>query len=352
MLAATLSAILNPWEEFCLGFVVPIFSLEGSVENFLQKIGNDGRVEGFSSLNEQGVDLIYDIHSISRCKVFIGDMPIIAFMFSKDEIIIGNKCEIIISLKNALATDRFREHPFLVATIRSFCGDGNKINESELQSICHINNNPITSTYHRRYTLPRDEIKREWERRLCKFPFPEYRIHSSESYIHFEISPKTSEKTVRNFMDTVSSCHGNLENITGVKRSNITVSVGAVHVPFYGRISASTTIDELRVSIKKIPIPGSFLANGEHFALQIEGDSMMGAGIYDGDLAIIQRQRSARNGEIIMALIDDKEVALKLWRSNKNKIGLVSCNTRDEILILARNRVQVYGRLCGLFRTF
>jgi len=126
----------------------------------------------------------------------------------------------------------------------------------------------------------------------------------------------------------------------------------AVELPLYGRIAAGTPIEALRDNSATIDIPVSILSSGEHYALEVDGDSMIDAGIYDGDTVIIQRCDTADNGSIVVALIDDQEVTLKRLRRKGDSIALEPANPAYETRIFGPDRVKVQGRLISLMRKY
>ena len=125
-----------------------------------------------------------------------------------------------------------------------------------------------------------------------------------------------------------------------------------VVLPLYGRIAAGTPIEALRDHTQTIDIPPSLLGKGEHYALEVDGDSMIEAGIEDGDTALIQRCDTAENGAIVVALLDDNEVTLKRLRRKGDSIALEPANKRYETRIFGPDRVKVQGKLVGLFRKY
>ncbi len=137
--------------------------------------------------------------------------------------------------------------------------------------------------------------------------------------------------------------------LPGVRSAN---EAGAVQLPLYGRIAAGLPIEALRDSGAQIEVPVALLGNGEHYALEVAGDSMIEAGILDGDTVIIRRGESADNGQIIVALIDDAEVTLKRLRRRGRTVALEPANQRHEIRIFPADRVKVQGRLVALLRKF
>jgi len=123
-------------------------------------------------------------------------------------------------------------------------------------------------------------------------------------------------------------------------------------LPLYGRIAAGTPIEALADQTSTVLLPATLIGTGEHYALEVAGDSMIDAGIFDGDTAIIQRTSNAQNGEIIVALVDREEATLKRLRRKGNSVALEPANTRYETRIFGPNRVEVQGRLVGLFRKY
>jgi repressor LexA len=129
--------------------------------------------------------------------------------------------------------------------------------------------------------------------------------------------------------------------------------VEAVELPLYGRIAAGTPIEALRDQSTMVGVPGSLLGRGgEHYALEVSGDSMIEAGILDGDTVIIQRSDTADNGTVVVALIDNEEVTLKRLRRRGASIALEPANKAYETRIFGPDRIKVQGRLVGLIRRF
>jgi len=125
-----------------------------------------------------------------------------------------------------------------------------------------------------------------------------------------------------------------------------------VPLPLYGKIAAGTPIEALRDQTNAVDIPASMLGGGEHYALEVEGDSMVDAGILEGDTIIVQRCDKAENGEIVVALIDEEEVTLKRLRQKGHSIALEPANAAYETRIFGPDRVKVQGRLIGLLRRY
>jgi repressor LexA len=144
--------------------------------------------------------------------------------------------------------------------------------------------------------------------------------------------------------------HGNFRG--ALPGATLAAECDAVELPLYGRIAAGTPIEALRDNSATIDIPVSILSSGEHYALEVDGDSMIDAGIYDGDTVIIQRCDTADNGSIVVALIDDQEVTLKRLRRKGDSIALEPANPAYETRIFGPDRVKVQGRLISLMRKY
>ena len=126
----------------------------------------------------------------------------------------------------------------------------------------------------------------------------------------------------------------------------------AIQLPLYGRIAAGLPIEALRDPTSYVDMPMALLGSGEHYALEVAGDSMIEAGILDGDTVIIRRGDTAENGQIVVALVDETEVTLKRLRRRGNSIALEPCNVRHETRIFPADRVKVQGRLVALLRRY
>jgi repressor LexA len=126
----------------------------------------------------------------------------------------------------------------------------------------------------------------------------------------------------------------------------------AVELPLYGRIAAGTPITALRDQDTTVGVPASLLGSGEHYALEVAGDSMEDAGILDGDTVVIQRCDTADNGAIVVALVDKIEATLKRLRRRGASIALEPANKAYETRIFGPDRVKVQGRLVGLIRRY
>ncbi|HTK13805.1 MAG TPA: transcriptional repressor LexA [Xanthobacteraceae bacterium] len=125
-----------------------------------------------------------------------------------------------------------------------------------------------------------------------------------------------------------------------------------IPVPVMGRIAAGTPIEAIQTRSHVINMPADLLSSGEHFALEVRGDSMIEAGILDGDMALIKKLDVADTGDIVVALIDDEEATLKRFRRRGASIALEPANTAYEVRILPPNRVRIQGKLIGLFRRY
>ena len=123
-------------------------------------------------------------------------------------------------------------------------------------------------------------------------------------------------------------------------------------IPVLGKIAAGTPIEAIQNEVSRVTIPEELSKNGEHFGLKISGDSMIEAGINDGDTVIVKRTNTANNGQIIVALIDDHEAMLKRIRKKGKVIALESANKRYETKIFGPDRVKVQGVLVSLYRNF
>jgi repressor LexA len=124
-----------------------------------------------------------------------------------------------------------------------------------------------------------------------------------------------------------------------------------VEIPLHGRIAAGTPIEALEGSTM-LPVPAALLGSGEHYALEVAGDSMVEAGILDGDYALIRRTETARDGEIVVALIEDAEATLKYFRKEGAMIRLDPANRDYSAQRYRPDQVRVQGRLAGLLRRY
>src|ERR1044072_8909031 len=125
-----------------------------------------------------------------------------------------------------------------------------------------------------------------------------------------------------------------------------------VAIPVMGRIAAGTPIEAIQTKSHVINMPPDVLSTGEHFALEVRGDSMIEAGILDGDIALLKKTDGADNGDIVVALIADEEATWKRFRRRGASIALEPANSAYEVRILPPNRVRIQGKLVGLFRRY
>jgi repressor LexA len=125
-----------------------------------------------------------------------------------------------------------------------------------------------------------------------------------------------------------------------------------VMVPLMGRIAAGTPISAIQTRMDTIAMPPDFLGSGEHFALEIRGDSMIEAGIFENDTVIIRKQDTAETGDIVVALIDDEEATLKRLRKRGASIALEAANPAYETRIFGPDRVKVQGKMVSLLRRY
>jgi len=123
-------------------------------------------------------------------------------------------------------------------------------------------------------------------------------------------------------------------------------------VPVLGKIAAGTPIEAIQNEVSRVSIPEGLSKNGEYFGLKVSGDSMLEAGINDGDTVIVKKTNSADNGQIVVALIDDHEAMLKRIRKKGKVVALESANKRYETKIFGPERVKIQGVLVSLYRNF
>ena len=126
----------------------------------------------------------------------------------------------------------------------------------------------------------------------------------------------------------------------------------AIELPLYGKIAAGQPIEALTDHTNTVTVPAQLIGKGEHYALEVEGESMIEAGIFDGDTAIIEKCETAENGKIIVALIDNSEVTLKRLRKKHHAIALEPANSDYKTRIFGPDQVQVQGKLVGIIRKY
>ena len=125
-----------------------------------------------------------------------------------------------------------------------------------------------------------------------------------------------------------------------------------VEIPVLGKIAAGTPVEAIQNEVSRIPLPSNLEKNGQYFGLKVQGDSMIEAGINEGDTVIIKRSDTADNGKIVVALIDDNEAMLKRIRRKGKTVALESANRNYETKIFGPDRVKVQGVLVSLYRNF
>lgn len=126
----------------------------------------------------------------------------------------------------------------------------------------------------------------------------------------------------------------------------------ATAIPMMGRIAAGVPISAIQDHTANIMVPPEMLGGGEHFALEVKGDSMIDAGIFDGDTVVIRKGDTANNGDIVVALVDEEEATLKRLRRKGVSVALEAANPAYETRIFGTDRVKVQGRLVGLLRKY
>jgi len=133
---------------------------------------------------------------------------------------------------------------------------------------------------------------------------------------------------------------------------NFTADKGSVELPFLGKIAAGTPIEAINNSTIFVDIPSSMAGRGERYALEVEGDSMIEAGIHNGDTVVIEKCDTAENGTIVVALVDDRETTLKRIQRKGLKIALEPANKSYKTQMFSPDRIQIQGKLVGLIRTY
>jgi len=147
--------------------------------------------------------------------------------------------------------------------------------------------------------------------------------------------------------------HSNTHEVElGSRRAMMRGSGNSVQLQLYGRIAAGTPIEALRDHSTLVEVPVTMLGKGDHYALEVDGDSMVEAGILDGDTVIIERSDTADTGDVVVALVEGHEVTLKGFRKKGNTIALEPANHRYETRIYGPDQVSVQGRLVGLLRKY
>ena len=138
----------------------------------------------------------------------------------------------------------------------------------------------------------------------------------------------------------------------GLDESSNQNSLDENEIPVLGKIAAGTPVEAIQNEVSRIPLPSNIEKNGEFFGLKVQGDSMIEAGINNGDTVIVKKADTAENGKIVVALIDDHEAMLKRIRRKGKTIALESANRNYETKIFGPDRVKVQGVLVSLYRNF
>jgi repressor LexA len=125
-----------------------------------------------------------------------------------------------------------------------------------------------------------------------------------------------------------------------------------IPIPVMGKIAAGVPISAIEHQTRTLSLPPDMIGSGEHYALEVEGDSMIEAGIFDGDTAVIKKGDAANIGDIVVALVDDEEATLKRFRRRGASIALEAANPAYETRIFGPDRVRVQGKLVGLIRRY
>ncbi|MBQ2811354.1 MAG: transcriptional repressor LexA [Alphaproteobacteria bacterium] len=136
------------------------------------------------------------------------------------------------------------------------------------------------------------------------------------------------------------------------KKRETALQTSAAQIPFYGKIAAGKPIEALADTTNMLSVPFEMVARGQFYALTVEGDSMVDAGILDGDTAIIKKVDTADNGQIVVALVDNFEATLKILQKKDNEVWLVPCNANYETRKLDAKRVKVQGVLSSIIRAY
>jgi repressor LexA len=164
--------------------------------------------------------------------------------------------------------------------------------------------------------------------------------------------PATTRSQSQRILPSVRHGRGGADPRHASPRRAMGDSENAVNVPLVGRIAAGTPIEALQNRIGDVPVPSGMVGKGEHYALEVTGDSMINAGILDGDTVIIQEVATASTGEIVVALVDDTEATLKRLRRRGDSIALEAANPAYETRLYGADRVKVQGKLVGLIRRY
>lgn len=138
----------------------------------------------------------------------------------------------------------------------------------------------------------------------------------------------------------------------GIGNGSSAASDETIELPLLGKIAAGTPIEALSDPARQVGVPGTMVGRGEYYCLEVEGDSMIDAGILDGDTIVIRRSDNAENGRIVVALVEGSEVTLKRLRRRNNSVALEPANAAYETRIFGPDQVEVQGELVGLLRQY
>jgi repressor LexA len=155
-----------------------------------------------------------------------------------------------------------------------------------------------------------------------------------------------------NFSPNVIEGNFRPSRLRGKEQEEQQASTSTVALPVHGKIAAGTPIEALQNPGRTVDIPAAMLGSGEHYALEVEGDSMIEAGILDGDTVVIRRCDTADNGDIVVALIEDHEATLKRLRRRGESVALEPANASYKTRIFGPDQVAIQGRLVGLVRLY
>jgi repressor LexA len=158
-----------------------------------------------------------------------------------------------------------------------------------------------------------------------------------------------SRPAARPFQPSVIEGSGGASRGEAVRRP---APQGGIPLPVMGRIAAGVPIEAIQTKTHSLTVPPEMIGNGEHYALEVTGDSMINAGILDGDTVIIRNASSANPGEIVVALVDDQEATLKRFRRKGASVALEAANPAYETRIYGPDRVRIQGKLVGLIRRY
>ena len=136
------------------------------------------------------------------------------------------------------------------------------------------------------------------------------------------------------------------------KKRETALQNSAAQIPFYGKIAAGIPIEAIADESQTLSVPFEMVARGNFYALSVEGDSMVEAGIFDGDTAIIKKAETANNGQIVVALVDNQEATLKILQKKENEVWLVPCNKEYQTKKLDAKRVKIQGILSSIIRNY